>query len=424
MQRKFDEYRAILNQSADAAASPQLLAWINSIATDDPVLRHACQIFRERQPKSEWKWTTGPLDSLLSRARASQAEDVAELLNHLVHRKPADLELSEQFLWLRIAQLCHEVAPNAVAQQRTVLHRELHSLAAAIASNTTHRVAPVGTSAELRRRVALLMGELESSELANFASQTLLPSPVQEDQLAGLLALRNTRQGWKTETRRAELIALNNIPRMVGGAGLPPFEKWLRPQILATLSEEEKKSFADLLESKAEMAEPLPPPRPHVQKWTLPELATLYNDAATPGDVKQGAQIFRDALCVRCHRVGLRGAAVGPELTQVSRRFSNRDLLESILSPNLSVAENYRVETILTEDGKSYTGRVVAEGDYRSEKLTLKLDPLRPELTVEIDKKQISEHRAAETSPMPTGLLDSFSRDEIRHLLAYLLAGQ
>ncbi|WP_425616268.1 hypothetical protein NA78x_006211 [Anatilimnocola sp. NA78] len=422
-------FRTILNPSTEPPTFPELVSSAKAVTTDDPVLSYACRLFLECQPTSDWeKWVAKDRSELLllslSLAQARRAEDAPELLRRVLRRKLSQLDLSAQFTWLRIVQLCHEQAPEVVAQNRMALQRELQSLAQQLTVNATFAVAPAGTSDELRRRVALLMGELESTELPPFAAQTLLVGSVQEDQLAGLLALRNTRAGWTPETRRTELLALNNIPRMIGGAGLPPFEKWLRPQILATLSEDEKKAFADLLEPKPEPTEPLPPPRPHVQKWMLEELASLYNNEASPGDAKLGATIFRDALCVRCHRVGLRGAAVGPELTQVSRRFSKRDLLESIVLPNLSVAENYRLETILTDDGKSYTGRVVAAVDYRSEKLTFNTDPLRPELTVEIDKKQISAHRPTETSPMPSGLLDTFSRDEIRHLLAYLLAGQ
>jgi hypothetical protein len=84
------------------------------------------------------------------------------------------------------------------------------------------------------------------------------------------------------------------------------------------------------------------------------------------------------------------------------------------------VAENFRLETILAADGRVLTGRILSEGDYRSEKLILATDPLRPDLTVEIDKKDISEHKTTPTSPMPAGLLDTFSLAEIRDLLAYL----
>ncbi|QDU31572.1 hypothetical protein ETAA8_67310 [Anatilimnocola aggregata] len=412
---------------ASPAGAPRDVVAPPEMASADPLVRQAARLAYETHyfdPNGKPIRTPETLPDLLAAARTRRPDDVPRILERVKLWKWQESDLSSQFIWVRIVQLCHETSPDAVESRKVDLLSPLLVLCRELEASTTKEVAPEGTSDELRRRVALLMGELGSKSLPAFAARTLLNSSVQEDQLAGLLALRNAREGWTPETRRSELVALNNVSRMVGGAGLPPFEKWLRPQILATLSEEENKAFADLLEPQPVTVEPLPPPRKHLQKWTLPELVSVYEDDASLGDAKLGAVIFRDALCVRCHRVGLRGAAVGPELTQVSRRFSRRDMLESILSPNLSVAENYRMETILTEDGKVHSGRVVAEGDYRSEKLVLNTDPLRPELIIEIDKKQITDHRATQTSPMPSGLLDSFTRDEIRHLLAYLLAGQ
>ena len=63
---------------------------------------------------------------------------------------------------------------------------------------------------------------------------------------------------------------------------------------------------------------------------------------------------------------------------------------------------------------------MVAEGDYRSEKLLINVDPLRPSKVVEVDKKEIAEHRLLGTSPMPAGLLDGFTAAEVRDLLAFL----
>jgi len=62
-------------------------------------------------------------------------------------------------------------------------------------------------------------------------------------------------------------------------------------------------------------------------------------------------------------------------------------------------------------------------GDFRAEKLRLNVDPLRPGQLVEIDKKEVQEQRLDRTSPMPQGLLDGFTREEIADLLAFLEDG-
>jgi putative heme-binding domain-containing protein len=111
---------------------------------------------------------------------------------------------------------------------------------------------------------------------------------------------------------------------------------------------------------------------------------------------------------------------VGPDLTFAARRFSRSDMLESIIAPSKSVAENYRNVVVVTEAGKSYIGRLLNEGDFRREKLRLSIDPLQSGQIVEIDKKDVVEQRQHDTSPMPQGLLDTFTREEIVDLLAFL----
>ncbi len=69
-------------------------------------------------------------------------------------------------------------------------------------------------------------------------------------------------------------------------------------------------------------------------------------------------------------------------------------------------------------EGQTHTGRIIPEGDYRSEKIRLSLDPLDASKVVEID-----QHNSSPVSPMPSGLLDTLTLDEVRDLLAYLESG-
>ena len=99
------------------------------------------------------------------------------------------------------------------------------------------------------------------------------------------------------------------------------------------------------------------------------------------------------------------------------------DMLESILTPSKVVAENYRNVQVVTKDGRVIVGRVVVEGDFRSQTLRILTDPLRPTSVVEIDKRELEEFRLTETSPMPQSLVDGFQPAEILDLLAYLEQG-
>jgi putative heme-binding domain-containing protein len=409
--------------------------------------------------RAEPEGTNDPLVQLVERIVSEQSADPKELDDPEFWRKGYettqasktmgfDEEISSLLrrtagtsLGFETAYLFHQYLdriPEYLGERRITVVRDLLEY---WPDEQVSAVSRLGNSRELRRRLAIEIGRCltpemvartkrsDSTEAERMQAEavakiaTLLKSEVQEDRLTALLALRHVRDGWTETDRRVYFETLNAGTRFVGGQGMPTFLAKLREDALASLSEAEKTSFADVINPKPPEPEPPAPARPIKKKWTLDELAKLVGDpssAGLAGDAKRGAVVFRDALCSRCHRAGLTGPAVGPDLTMVARRFSRRDMLQSIVTPSAAVAENYRNSEITTEDGRSIVGRVVVEGDFRSEKLLVNTDPLRPTQWVEIDKKQIAEHREATTSPMPEGLLDSFKPEEIADLLAFL----
>ena len=84
------------------------------------------------------------------------------------------------------------------------------------------------------------------------------------------------------------------------------------------------------------------------------------------------------------------------------------------------IAENYRSVQILTEDGEVFTGQITRGVDYRSPVLRLATDPAKPSQIVEIEKSRISSRKQSQVSWMPDGLLDTFTRQQIFDLIAYL----
>ena len=85
------------------------------------------------------------------------------------------------------------------------------------------------------------------------------------------------------------------------------------------------------------------------------------------------------------------------------------------------IAEKYRGIKIMTTDGQVVTGQIVVGRDYRSSVLQIATDPLDPSKTTEVAKQDIESHRPSSVSPMPTGLLNTLSADEVADLLAYLM---
>ena len=71
---------------------------------------------------------------------------------------------------------------------------------------------------------------------------------------------------------------------------------------------------------------------------------------------------------------------------------------------------------IETTAGLVIIGRIVEE---TPEKVVLRTKPLEPE-TVTVKKSEIETRSLSKVSPMPAGLLNTFTKDEILDLLAYL----
>src|SRR5436305_4504114 len=75
---------------------------------------------------------------------------------------------------------------------------------------------------------------------------------------------------------------------------------------------------------------------------------TEYENFArkTAGDAARGQKLFEDAQglgCIRCHSVGGKGGAIGPDLSTIGAQFARELLIESILYPSRSIREGYQV---------------------------------------------------------------------------------
>jgi len=200
---------------------------------------------------------------------------------------------------------------------------------------------------------------------------------------------------------------------------MPEFVRQVQADALASLSPALRKRAEQVLARREK--EPAIPTiqRQFVRKWKLDDFKNL-GQSNDKRNLKRGQKLFQQALCSSCHRFGARGRFLGPDLSSVASRFSRRDILQSIVEPSRVVAEKYQNTLIQTKAGRIITGRVVLQRDYRSPSLQVSVDPLKPHQLVEIRKNEIAARRPSPLSPMPEGLLDTLTRDEILDLLAYL----
>jgi putative heme-binding domain-containing protein len=166
-------------------------------------------------------------------------------------------------------------------------------------------------------------------------------------------------------------------------------------------------------------AEPAEPVRKFVKDWTTAELAADA-DKLHGRSVERGMQLFHVAGCIKCHAIGGHGEKLGPDLTDVSKRFRGAKLLEQVLDPSSEINKQYRAVVVVTTEGNSITGLVVKE---EPNAIQLLANPLKPAEVTTIDKSSIDEMTASPISTMPKGLLMTFEKDEILDLLAFIESG-
>jgi putative heme-binding domain-containing protein len=120
--------------------------------------------------------------------------------------------------------------------------------------------------------------------------------------------------------------------------------------------------------------------------------------------------------CAACHRIGGKGAEIGPDLDGVSVRGVER-LLEDLIDPSRNVDPAFRQTSIVTKDGGILSGIVIEVGNE-----TLEVRDVAGKVT-RVPFADVAKKVASSNSLMPQGLDLAISESELYDLLAFLLAG-
>lgn len=112
--------------------------------------------------------------------------------------------------------------------------------------------------------------------------------------------------------------------------------------------------------------------------------------------------------------MGKEGGTIGPDLTTIGAIRPGRDLIESLVLPNATIAQQFETYAIITDEGKAHQGTLAR----RSTETIVLCDASGAELRVRTDA--IEQMAVSQRSLMPDGLLAVLDRAEIRDLLAYL----
>jgi len=138
----------------------------------------------------------------------------------------------------------------------------------------------------------------------------------------------------------------------------------------------------------------------------------LSDEAIAQADVNKGKGIYQ-RTCAACHVMFGEGGVIGPDLTG-SNRTNTAYLLNNILNPSGEIQDDYKLVVIITQDGRTYSGNIIAENDRSVTLRVVGQDP------ISINKSKIRSRDVTEKSMMPEGLLNTLSDSDVLNLVAYL----
>jgi putative membrane-bound dehydrogenase-like protein len=226
---------------------------------------------------------------------------------------------------------------------------------------------------------------------------------------------------------QATPVELVTLVRALRRLGSQDQERELRDQIVELLRIRTNEDFGYVLGQNGEAQEEA------IQKWTvwaqtthtqvfaeqsggspesLEQLQTLLSQVDwNQGDAARGEKLFQTRQCAQCHNSR---QALGPDLAGVAGRFSRDDLFTAIVLPNRDVSPRYQTTTVVTTEGKIYSGLVVYD--------TVDGVVLRnaTNQTIRVEAEEIETRKTVSTSLMPTGLLKDLAPQDLADLYAYL----
>lgn len=258
-------------------------------------------------------------------------------------------------------------------------------------------------------------------DIANLLTKT---PPAQQIYFATVLS--KAKEGWTDQTRERYFKWFYDAFGYKGGNSYIGFVNRARTLALEHVPDSEfdhyNKLSGDSLVNQAGTAlftseeGPKGPGRP----WKMDEALEIVEADSGKRDFEQGLMLFSAIRCKSCHSMQGEGGAIGPDLTQLGSRFTAKDMLEAIIEPNNVISDQYASTVFSFKDGSSMLAKLIDEDE---DVYIVSQNPYAPHILKEIPKKDVSSFKLAEISVMPPGTINVLNEDELKDLIAYLMAG-
>lgn len=156
-----------------------------------------------------------------------------------------------------------------------------------------------------------------------------------------------------------------------------------------------------------------------VKQWQMSDFGEV-NTTSDEQAIMRGMQAFVKARCNQCHVVKGHGANLGPDLTDVAKQYRGKKLLQQLIEPSSEINKKFQNYQFLMDDGRVVAGVIVQD---EADEFHVVTNLLTPKVVTHLRKEDIDEQIISKISPMPNGLADVLTKEEILDLVSFLEAG-
>jgi len=389
-------------------------AWPH-LGSADRDIRYAARIALEHQPAAKWRGKAygiaedrARVTAMIALARSAEPGDQLDMIKALA-RTSWNSSVQDRLALLRSYALAFTRLgkPSDEVRKIVIDHLDGHYPA---------------NNSKVNRELCQVLVYLNAPQVVDRTLTLLEKAPTQEEQIHYAFCLRNVKTGWSAESRKRYFKYFPQAGIHRGGASFRGFLENIRKKSVATLTAAERAQLGDLTTAKIApaSANQTLEKREFVADYSVKDLLPLANATQSGRNFENGKRLFGAVGCFKCHRFDNEGGSVGPVLTGAGARFNAKDLLEAIVEPNKVISSQYAATMFVTSEGEIVTGRIA---NLNGDTLKIVTNMLDPGNFTDVKRGDIEEQRISDVSMMPSGLLNTLTKEEVLDLLAYLRSG-
>lgn len=430
-------------------------AW-SHLGHADRYVRYAARIAVENQPVEEWRGKVAEeedaattINALLALARQGNKADLKLIVDKSLAINFDLLSLDQKIDLLRTIEVALYRHGMPGATEKSKLTVALDSKYPSSSTNQNKLLSKIlvflQSPSVIEKTLALMVQDEKPDDMeldieyATSSSELVLRNPQYGLDIASMLAempsmqhthyaiaLSQQKAGWTEETRTQYFEWYNKAFDFKGGRSYVGFLDKARKTALGNLPKSQFAKFdkisggEKLSKSGNDLVGQYSIKGPG-RRWTLEQADSVITAESIKGrDFETGKLIYHAILCSKCHAIAGEGENAGPDLTQLATRFSSKDILEAIIDPNKAISDQYAARVFSYKNGGSIAGTLANEDDTH---YYVAQNPFTPNELEKVAKSDVSNVAYSAVSVMLPGLINGLNPDELKDLMAFLMAG-